>query len=293
MRLRLLFLFLVANAPLPAAADSVDDFLRLPSYASFQGGLGKNSYRDTALNIGLSLPGNWQLEIGGDTTRTESSDDPDTEIVTRGFQLGAGSNPLNLFSARVVAEGWDLENVEARGGRLGVTFAPGLWTFTAEWISQNMLFSNLPPLVYENGEARVKDDGFSLRISTLAVKNWNFSVSGSTHTYDKDLTRLYEIPAIILSRIPSTVLTTLIGLNRSDAALSATYMFRKWDLGVEAGRSISAVDGVKTRRFGINGMYYLNRKWSFGFSTMTFRPEVSEESSDATHSASGIITFKF
>ncbi len=276
-----------------AAAKDGSDFFRLPSFVSAQGGLGKNSYQDSALNVGISLPGNWQIDFGGDRTSTESSDVPGETIVTRGYHLGAGTDPLNLFSGRILAEGWELDNVQARGGRVGLTYAPGLWTFSVEWISQTLLFTNLPPLVYENGQATVKDSGFSVRVSTMAIKNWNFFISGTGHTYDKDLSRLYEIPALILNRIPSTVLTALTGLNKSDASLGATYMFKKWDVGAEAGRSISAVDGVKTRRFGVNAMYYLNRNWSFGISTMTFRPEDAEENSDATHSSLAIVTYKF
>ncbi len=274
-------------------ASAADDFFRLPSFVSAQGGVGKDQYTDAAISLGLSLPGNWQLEAGFDRTATLASDDSGNEIVTKGYRLGGGSDPLNLFSFRLLAEGWELENVQSRGGRIGVTWAPGLWTISLDFIGQELSLTNLPLLVQRDGEETIKDSGFSLRVSTIAVRKWNFFLGGQVHRYDRDLSRLYEIPTLILSRVPATVLTTLTGLNKSDAYLGATYMFKRWDLGFEAGRSISIVDNVKTRRFGINGMYYPNRRWSFGLGVMTFKPEDAEESGDATHSSTAVVTYKW
>ncbi len=282
--------FGLLSFPVVAAAG---DYFRLPSFVSVQGGLGKDHYQDAAVHLGLSLPGNWQLEAGFDRTVTLASDGSSEQISTKGYRLGGGSDPLNLFSFRVLAEGWELDNVQARGGRIGLTWAPGFWTMTLDYIAQEMRFSGLPLLIQRDGEDTVRDSGFSLRISTLAVKNWNFFVGGQGHNYDRDLDRLYEIPALILNRVPPTVLTTLTGLTKNDAYLGATYMFKRWDVGFEAGRSIAIVDGVRTRRFGLNGVFYLNRSWSFGLNATTYRPEDAEESDETTQSVTALINYKW
>lgn len=276
-----------------AQKAAADDFFRLPSYFSVQGGLGKDSYQDGAVNLGLSMPRNWQIEAGADRTATEASDGLGDAVVTKGYHLGVGTDPLRLVSGRISAEGWQLDNVTARGGRLGVVYAPGLWTFSLDWIRQEMLFENLPLLVQRDQQETVVDTGFSFRVSTMALRRWSFFIAGAVHSYDHDLSRLYEIPALILNRMPVNVLTTLTGLSKNDASFGATYLFRKWDAGFEAGRSISAVDNVRTRRFGVNGVYYLNRKWSFGLSATTYRPENAVENSSATHSATATVTFKW
>lgn len=268
-------------------------FFRVPSYVSLGVGGGQNQYQESALNLSLSFRGNWMLEAGFDRTATQASDGSDDRVLTHGYRFGAGSDPLRELSFRALAEGWELESVRARGGRVGATWAPGLWIFTLEYITQDLIFSNLPLLIQRDGEKTIRDTGFSLRVSTLGLRNWNIFIGGQGHSYDHDLSRLYEIPALILSRMPATALTTLTGLSRNDAYLGATYMWKRWDLGFEAGRSIAIVDNVKTRRLGLNGAFYPNRRWSFGLNLLGYRPEEAEESTEAASSATATVTFKW
>ena len=185
------------------------------------------------------------------------------------------------------------DDVKAAGGRVSATYSPGAWSFTLEAIGQRMKFTGLPPLVSASREQTVTGTGFSVRISTLSVRHWNFFVAATGHAYDKDLSQLSDLPAITLNNMPASVLTTLTGLSRNDASLGATYLFRRFDVGCEAGRSISAIDGVRTRRFGLNAMFYLNRAWSFGLNSMTYIPEASQESSASSNSTVGVVTFKW
>jgi len=282
----LLILFLV-----PTAQAEIN--FRLPSYLSFQGGVGDEGYRDGALSLGLTLPKNWQLEAGVDKTVVRASDDSG-DLNFTGGRVGFGSDPLRLISVRVVAESWEVpDDVKANGGRVGLTFAPAAWIFTVEAIGQKMQFTGLPALVSSSQEMTVQDSGLHFRVSTIIKRDWSVFVSATGHTYDRDLSQLSDLPAVTLNNMPSSVLTALNGLSSNDASLGGYYMARRFDLGLEVGRSVSAIDGVRTRRAGLNWMFYMNRSWSFGLNTMTFRPESSQETSAASNSTSGIVTYKW
>jgi hypothetical protein len=280
---------LVLFLPVLAAAAE----FRLPSYLAVQGGLGNEGYKDGAVNLGLTLPGNWLIEAGADKTVINATDDSD-DIVSRGVRFGAGSDPLRLLSVRVLAESWEVpDDVKANGGRLGVTLAPGSWEFTTEFIGQQMKFTNLPLLVSSTREQTVQDTGLMFRISKTLFRDWNLFLAASGHHYDKDLSQLSDLPAVTLNNMPSSVMTTLTGLSKNDVSLGGTYYFRRFDAGLEGGRSISAIDGVRVRRLGANVVYYLNRAWSFGISTMIFKPEASQESSATSSATAAAVTYKW
>lgn len=260
-----------------------EDMFKLPSFVGVQAGGSNQGSRNGAVQAGITFGDNWQFGLNFDGGSSPSIAE-DEVLRTKGYGISFGSDPLNLFSFIVTAEGWSMENyVNASGGRLAGVLALDNWTVMLEGGSQKITFQNLPALIWPSRSSTVTDKSFAASVETYLLSPVTIRISGVVHTYDKNLTDYSEGLRILF--ISPEVLSTATGLNKSEGNVTVRYNLKAWNFGVMLGASRSALDGVRTRNIGLLGSYRLNSKWSFNASATSYKPENAEDSSAATVSS--------
>ncbi|MGE4131339.1 MAG: hypothetical protein AB7F86_06850 [Bdellovibrionales bacterium] len=284
----------VILAQVLVASMSHADDLKLPSSVSVSGGAGSQSYQDWGLFGAFTLPHNWQADLSLRRTATEGSDSSDGTQFIREAEIGLGTNPLKPWSGRIGVNRWEApSSVIATGSSASVVWTPWRWAFELVGGGQKLELRNLPSSVVSSQKTTVQDSFVSLRVSTPTYHRFRFTARATSHHYDKDISEISNYTSTILDQFPPSVLTSLTGLNKNDVMLNALFMRSRWDLGAEVGRSISAIDGSRTRRLGAQAVFYLNDQWSFGLATAFYKPESDEASNATTHATTGTATFSF
>ncbi len=283
----LLAVFLLS--PLAFADDDIE--FKLPSFVSVQAGGSNQKSRNGSIQVGLSLPHNWQLSFGGDGGSSPSEEDGKV-LRTRGINASIESDPLATLSGLIGADSWHIEDqVSAVGGRASGLFAWRDWNFGLEGGGQTIEFKKLPPILWPGGTSQVSDQWAGGSIETFLLRPVTIRVHASFHRYNKDLTDYTE--GLRVLRISPAVLTTASALNQSEGSLTVTYARHKWSAGVQAGASRSALDGVRTGMLGALGTYRISSSWSTNASLTLYRPQNAEENSGATVSSNLGFTYSW
>ena len=260
-----------------------------PTNLIFSSGGDQAGSKNASLDFSGMLPSGIELSAGVNASRLkDASDGKELDLI--GGRAGILSDPFEFLSLGLETTTWRLaEDVKSFGIDFQINLAPQDWLIHFSGGEEHLKFFHLPPLLFNNGESQVIDKRLQLSIQNSISEFWSWTISYSHHSYDKNLRDYTE--GIRVLRMPQSVLLTATGFAKSDLSFSINYSGKLWNLGVLFGRSLSALDEVKTNRAEIFLGRYFFDNWQI--STMFGRslPENSQE--DASGNFYGLMSVAY
>ncbi|MGE0763384.1 MAG: hypothetical protein AB7N80_08900 [Bdellovibrionales bacterium] len=282
-------IFAILGLALTQNALARADEIKLPSSATLTLGGDRQGTQNSALDLNFYLPGNWQLNVGGDSSKVPDSEEQADSTVTGGHLL-IGTNPLNLFTADLEYGTWRMgDDVVAHSLNLGVIFAPADWVIRLSGGRETLKFSNLPKLIFTNGESELHDDFGSISADYMIDEVWSARIFFTAHRYDQDLGEYTEGLRVLV--MPPSVLTTVTGFPATDGGIEVAASRNKMSGSIQLATSRSALDDVRTRRVQLSGSYKFHRNWRVGLMVGSSKPEKSEE--DPRDNRYGSLSFTY
>lgn len=270
-----------------------DEALKVPSSLTLTVGGDRQHSINSALDGTISTSQGWLFFAGVESSKIPDADQGD-DLVTSGASLGVGTNPLKLFSGELSYHSWRMaDDLFANGAELGLTFAPETFTLRLQLGSEKLEFRNLPVLLFSNRESVVHDNYGALSFEYYLGLNWSVRTFYSKHQYSEDLNRYVSQYALLVSRTPASVLTTVTAFPDQDGGIEGGFDSEKFSVHGELASSRSALDHVRTRRVRLMGSYKLSENWRTGLELGTSKPEKSEEDPRDNRFGSASLTFSW
>jgi hypothetical protein len=237
-------IFAAAVSSAAAAQDAAE-----PSYLGVDMGADEDGGRNVYLDLDLTLPGDARLLLAAGESRTSGDS---TDITTRSYLIGFGSDPLAPLSAGVEFEHWgDEGDFVSDTWRLNLGLNGERWSLNVRLQERtHTLYTDPDPTCLLCPPVRshyeIDSSGAGIDAAYYSDGPWSFNASYMEHDYDRDVSNFSRHPRFFSLFFAPTTLDLANGFQDHQYSFGVSYA-RAWGaLSVDWLESVSAVDDAVT-----------------------------------------------
>lgn len=248
---------LIFAAFLPGLVQAQD--MTAPSYLGVEWGTDEDGGSSLSADTDLTLPGNARLMLAASETRTPGDI---SDVTTRSWLVGFGSDPLAVFSAAVEVEHWGDEGAFVSDTwRLNLGLNGEYWSFHLRpQQSTHTLYVESSCTVCPS---RVEVNGTAVAVDAAYYSDgpWSFNMGYMKHDYDRDVSVLAQHPRLMQLMFSPATLNLANGFQDYQVSLGLSYAESWGVLGYDWLKSVSKVDGAVTTMNSVSYSTSLSEQW--------------------------------